>query len=267
MVTLRLFQLVCAVIIIGISAWVVHTANTVRQKGDKIINDLFHGSPKEQIWQKFFDSLIKVPTRDWFALFAGIWVVSALLFLSLATKFRWRIASRTLLTILELLTMLLMTGAFWAVASLALELEPICILLDVAAPELLAFARICPVSKAYAVSGGLSWFLFLLTAVTVLVQNCCGRGREKKTLSFEPEAGGQAPGHPQPYAYGGYQQVPPVVMQQPPITYDPYGAPKSPGWKEQEQGFSVREVSGGAVELGSGEKALPMPPGSGRRGF
>jgi hypothetical protein len=155
----------------------VHTANTVRQKGDKIINDLLHGSPKEQTWQKLFDSLIKVPTRDWFALFAvrsppnnthahtnaslslhqGIWVVAALLFLFLATKFRWRIASRALLTILELLTMLFMMGAFWAVASLALKLEPICILLDVAAPELLAFARICPVSKAYAVSGGLSW--------------------------------------------------------------------------------------------------------------
>jgi hypothetical protein len=123
-------------------------------------------------------------------------------------------------------------------------------------------------------------FLFLLTAGTVLVQNCCGRGREKKkTLSFEPEAGGQAPGHPQPYAYGGYQQVPlvvmqqPVVTQQPSITYDPYGAPKSAGWKEQELSFSAREVSGGAVEPGSGgggrggEKALPMPPGSGRREF
>lgn len=261
MVTLRLFQLVCAVIIIGIGAWFVHTANTVRQKGDKVINDLFHGSPKEQIWQKFFDSLIKVPTRVWFALFAGIWVIVTLLFLSLATKFRWRIASRALLIILELLTMLLMMGAFVAVASLALELEPICILLDTAAPELLVFARVCPFSKAYAVSSGLSWFLFLLTAVTVLVQNCCGRGREKKkTLSFEPEASGQAPEHPQPYAYGGYQQVPLVVMQQPPMTYDSYGVLKSAGWKEQELSFPVREARGG-------EKAAPLPPGGEGRGF
>ena len=114
-------------------------------------------------------------------------------------------------------------------------------------------------------------FLFLLTAVTVLVQNCCGRGREKKkTLSFEPEAGGQAPGHPQPYAYGGYQQVPlvvmqqPVVTQQPLMTYDSYGVPKSVGWKEQELSFSVREVNGGGR---GGEKALPMPLGSGRRGL
>ena len=203
MVTLRLFQLVCAVIIIGISAWGSSfplnspsqrtqysirpnilsqscTPRTLSAKKAIKSSTTFSTAPQKSKYGRNsstrssksphvsgspsspYAPLSHAPpththTNASLSLHQGIWVIVTLLFLSLATKFRWRIASRALLIVLELLTMLLMMGAFVAVASLALKLEPICILLDAAAPELLVFARVCPFSKAYAVSSGLSW--------------------------------------------------------------------------------------------------------------
>ena len=55
--------------------------------------------------------------------------------------------------------MAVMACAFAAIASLTLELEPLCFALDYVAPELIAFFRVCPISKAYSAAAALSWYV------------------------------------------------------------------------------------------------------------
>ena len=57
---------------------------------------------------------------------------------------------------LELLTLIIWLLGFAAELTIALEIEPMCFLVDYA-PFLLKFFRICPFSKGAAAAGALGW--------------------------------------------------------------------------------------------------------------
>lgn len=243
MITTRLFQVICAITVISLGVWVAHTAQSAREKGDSFLDSIFTDPDKEKFWKDFFDSLMQTPMRVWFVIGAGSWTLLFLLFLALSHNF-FRHLHRHVLIILELLTAIILSLAFAAIASLATELEPLCYALDVVAPELVAFFRVCPISKAYAIAAGLAWFLFVLTTITVLVQNCCSRGRKKKMLSFEPTTSEER---------NGYKAVSIASVHTHSTMYDPY-VPKA-GMKGQESGVAVTEVREKARKTLSGTQS------------
>ncbi|KAF2802062.1 uncharacterized protein BDZ99DRAFT_504090 [Mytilinidion resinicola] len=251
MITLRLFQALCAINMIALGAWINHTVTSAREKGDDVINAIFEDPDREKLVRNFFDSLLQTPKRVWFTIGAGTWTLLYLLLLtitylvsrrrarknrsippsytdpasnSISTPKRPHPLPTPLHLTLDLLTTLLLAGAFAAIASLALSLEPVCVALDFAAPETLAFVKVCPISKVEATMSGLTWLLFAFTSISLIVKHCCGclkRRRERKArkINFDPAAfsAGSAPrmGYvavPAPQMYAGGPRAQPMEI-------------------------------------------------------
>lgn len=60
-------------------------------------------------------------------------------------------ASRAILIGVELITCLIMLGAFISITTFAVQILPMCIIVDMI-PPLVAVVRVCPVSKAWIVA-------------------------------------------------------------------------------------------------------------------
>ncbi|KAF2495422.1 hypothetical protein BU16DRAFT_618243 [Lophium mytilinum] len=262
MVTLRLFQALCAITMLALGVWINDTVTSAREKGDDVINAIFEDPDREKLVRNFFDSLLQTPKRVWFTIGAGTWTLLYLLLLTTTHLISRRRTRKTqsiptsytpppstsnstpkrlhplptpLHLSLDLLTTFLLAAAFAAVASLALSLEPVCIALDFVAPETLAFVKVCPISKVEAVMSGLTWLLFAFTSVSLVVKHCCGcvkrrRDRRTKRVNFDPAAStaGMVPrmGYaavPAPHVYAGDHLGQPMeVGREGDVRYDPY---------------------------------------------
>jgi hypothetical protein len=136
---------------------------------------------------------------------------------------------------LELLSMIVMGGAFAATLTLAVKLDPTCNGLDASSSgDLMAFGMLCPLSKGWSIAGGVGWSVVAITSFSALVSLCRHR-RSKQTCSFEPTVSALGMGH-------GYQAVvPPVARADVPTLYDPRkpvpGTPARPP-REDEVGFA-----------------------------
>lgn len=100
----------------------------------------------------------------------GCFTFLAALFVFLSLKMDRLKVSRYLLVPLEVLSMLVMAGAFAASLSLAIKLDPLCSGLDSSSSDdLIPFAMLCPLTKGYSIAGGVGWLAFprLNTAIAV----------------------------------------------------------------------------------------------------
>jgi hypothetical protein len=77
----------------------------------------------------------------------GIWAICAIVFVLIYKKYS-KSASRAILIGVELITCLIMLGAFISIATFVVQILPMCIVVGMI-PPLVAVVRVCPVSKAW----------------------------------------------------------------------------------------------------------------------
>ncbi|MCJ1237437.1 hypothetical protein MMC14_005422 [Varicellaria rhodocarpa] len=194
--SLRVLQIMVTMLTLGFVIYVInlsHKLEHFREDGDKELTNLIaeHPSVAEHI-DEFIKKVLGVPKRVWFLLFVSIWTSFVISYKSAANKWFPTGTRRAYMVPLELLTLILWLLGFAAELTIALEIEPLCYLVDFA-PFLLRFFRVCPFSKGASAAGALGCLCWTTTAIMA----CCGGRRKSPELTRTVEAGVEMRDDPQ----------------------------------------------------------------------
>ncbi|KAF2267488.1 hypothetical protein CC78DRAFT_541720 [Lojkania enalia] len=248
---LRTLAVAVALAVIGLGAWVQHTVHDVEIRGTVVVDVTRLSVDEDNKWLDFMDAVVDSQIQIWVAIGSGCFAFLAGVHILLSIKVDRFKVSRYILVPVELLSMIVMGGAFAATLTLAIKLAPRCRDLDTASsPDLASFAMLCPLSTGYSIASGVGWFVLAITSTAATIAACHHR-REQKACSFEPTASALGMSH-------GYQAVtPPMPRSTIPTMYDPSkpepASPvKDPG--EEEIGLAIAAAEMGKVDLGIGLK-------------
>ncbi|KAF2714060.1 hypothetical protein K504DRAFT_425202 [Pleomassaria siparia CBS 279.74] len=244
--TVRSLQVACALTVIAIGAWTNHIITSLREHLNELLDQVLdEDSTIEDLLERFFNSILQTPKRVWFAVAAGTWAICAVILLAVYRKYA-KSPSRRILISIEFLTCLMMLGAFVSVTTFAVELLPMCILVD-AIPPLVTVVRVCPASKAWVASLTLGLVLFIITLIGVIVQECCSGQRKREKAARRSTS---LPTITSLNAKHGYAyHVTPVSPMSPAVRQNPQ---RQSYFSQQQQGYSE-------VSISSGNPPYPTP--------
>ncbi|KAF2001357.1 hypothetical protein P154DRAFT_533897 [Amniculicola lignicola CBS 123094] len=234
LVGFRSLVLIAAAGVIALGAWLQQVIHDAEVRGDLVLELIVLDSEKSEAWRDFINVVVDSQVRVWLPIGAACFTFLAGLFIVFSSRVTQLTAPKYVLLPLELLAMFVMAGAFAVALSLAVRVGSQCAVLDPSSSsDLKAFEMICPLTKAFSITGGAGW-LFVAIASLMTTIDYCHHRRTQKCCSFEPTASALGMGH-------GYQAVlPPPSRSNIPTLYDPLkpvpGTPARPP-REDEMGL------------------------------
>jgi hypothetical protein len=189
---LRILQVIFTLVGLVFAVYVINKsqdAEGLRQDTDNIAKLL----PKDDQAEvtkinNFIEKLLEVPDRVWVVLIVSIWTFLAIAYKPAATKWFPKGSSNSYLIPIEILTSILWLLSFGAIVSLAVEIEPLCLIAD-EVPFLLKYLGVCPISKVASVASAFDWALWTITSIVL----CCVGKRTSSERSRSIETGPPVP--------------------------------------------------------------------------